>query len=417
MNARTRRLTAHDSFASLVIMALRGGMLVAKFALALFLARFVGFEALGIYGLIAGAAAVGQVVMRAGLFTAISRDAIGQPLPALTRELRHYTLGCLLLYLALVPFAAAVGWWFEAPLLAALTLLIIFLEHAANDAFVLANNLRRPVLANALISLQSATWIYLYIAVAWLVPALRSVTAALMFWIGGGLLALVLNLALTRRWPWREAFAAPLQRGWHRLQLVRSWRLYAGEVIAVLTQYLDRYLITLFLTLELVGVYVLFWQVANAICNLVGAGELRTFVPQLVGAHRAGKRDHFRRIYRDCIRRALFSALLLSLACAALVPLLVRFTDEPLALAYLPLLWLMLAVLPFRIGSDLANSGMYVRYRDKFLLRDRVLKLLSATVAGAACLYLFGIYGAALASVLVYGASILYTAWAWDRTD
>ena len=411
------RLGEHTAYSSLAIMAMRGGMLVAKFILALFIARFMGLEQLGRYGLIAGAAAVWPVVMRLGVFASVSREAVGQPLPALTRNLRHYASGTLLLYLLPAPIALTTGWYFGTFWLAALALLIIVLEHAAYDSFVITNNLKQPLLANAILSLQSAVWIYLFVVLAFALPAMRQLEVLLAFWIAGSALSLILALWLTRRWPWREALAQPLSRDWYRPYLHRSWRLYLSEVLTVTINYLDRYLITFFFGLELVGVYVLFWQVANAICNLVGAGVVRLYSPLLIAAHQRGRPDEFSQLYRTCTYRTVGSAAALALACALAVPFLIAYTNQPMAIDYLPLLWLMLATLIVRMGSDLASSGLYARHNDIAMLQTAALRLLLAISVGVASLQLFGIYGVVVTTVAVYGASIACTARLWNRSS
>lgn len=406
--AVARPIVARDWFSSFSIMGMRGGMLVGKFLLALFIARFMGLEALGVYGLIAGAAAVGQVVMRFGLFAVLSRDAVAQPLRELTRHLRHYATGCILAYLCLLPAVLAVGMHFDRTALAALAFGVVLLEHAVYDVFVLTNNLQRPKLANALYATQSAAWIYLFIVLAFLHPPLRSLEAVMGFWMAGGLLALCIALLLTRRWPWRAAFAAPFERAWFGPNLKRSWRLYVGEVINTGTLYLDRYLITLFLSLELVGVYVLFWQVSNAICNLVGAGVLQMYRPRLILAHRQGDGAWFRNVYLSCLQRCVAAMLALGAVAAVIVPVLIDHSGQPLAVDYLPLLWLMLGAMVFRIGMDAAKLALFAQSRDRENLIGNVMTLVLGASLSVLLLWRMGIYGVVLAAVLTQSAVILY---------
>ena len=259
---------------TVLIICLRGGLLIARFLLALFIARFIGLEELGIYGLISGAAAVLQIVLRCGVFSKLSRDAVHNDLPALTNDLRHYGTGTLVLYGVLLPAAGAVGWYFGHAYLALLVVIVIMVEHAISDAVALMTNLDCPASANMIYAFQSAAWIYLYVAFALIFPALRRLDWLLAFWICGSLLALAFAAWLARAWPWADAFRKPLRWSWFKENVLASWRLYFSEVVAVFTLYIDRYLLSLFLTLDLVGVFVLFWQMASAVANLVGAGVL-----------------------------------------------------------------------------------------------------------------------------------------------
>ncbi len=409
------RLTDQESFSSLGIMGLRATMLAGKFLLGLFIIRFLGLEAMGIYGLISGASAIVQMVMRGGVFSSLSRQAVNQPLEELTLGLRFYGTGSLCLYALSAPFILAAGWYFGMPEIAALTLAVIVTEHICMDIFVLANNLHRPKLANILLSVQSASWIYLYMAAALYFPALRTLEWILFFWIGGGIACLIISTWLARGWPWAHAFRAPFDRTWFGASMRSSWRIYAAEILNTLAVYLDRYLISLFFGLELAGIYVLFWQVTNAICNLVGAGVLQVYRPRLITAHQKQEELEFRRLFRESARRSLASTIGLGLLAGVTVPFLIRFTDHPLAMAHVPLLWLMLFSLLFRVGGDVCGYALYAQHRDDRVLLSIILKLIAAFSVGIISLYAFGIDGAFLNIIAAGLSTMLYTYYVWKE--
>jgi hypothetical protein len=63
-----------------LIMAMRGATQVAKFALTLFIARFIDLETLGLYGLVVGLTVVLPVIAGLGLVNCLGRHAVTQPL-------------------------------------------------------------------------------------------------------------------------------------------------------------------------------------------------------------------------------------------------------------------------------------------------------------------------------------------------
>jgi O-antigen/teichoic acid export membrane protein len=389
-------------------------MLAAKFILSLFIARFMGLNALGLYGLVTGASAVGQVAMRLGIFSVLSRQAVNQPLHELTHHLRHYGTGCIALYLCLTPCAAAAGWHYGTPGFALLALAVVFTEHACYDVFVLTNNLNRPKLANALMSVQAAGWIYLFMLLAYIFPPLRTLDAVLAFWIAGGFVTLAAASFLTRNWPWKEAFAVPLEKSWYWRHFQKSRHLYCSEVVNMAAQYMDRYLITFFLGLGLAGVYVLFSQVVNAICNLVGAGVLQVFRPHLIEAFRDRDDKRYRDVLASCGMRAMALAAGLALLSGIVVPFLIGYTKQKLATDYLPLLWLMLFAMLFRIADDLAGTALYTQHKDRLTLKTVILKFILACGVGVTALKAAGIYGAAVTVVIVSIASIFLTRLKWN---
>lgn len=90
IDTTSNTLPSTHTLTSLSIMTLRGLALVAKFALTLFIARFIDLETLGVYGLVAGAAAILPMVAGLGLFHVLSRDAVSQRLDEITRMLHLY---------------------------------------------------------------------------------------------------------------------------------------------------------------------------------------------------------------------------------------------------------------------------------------------------------------------------------------
>jgi len=97
---------------ALLIMKIRGASLVAKFLLTLFIARFMGFEQLGLYGLITAATIWAPVVLGLGITYTLSRHAVTQTTGEVTAALRQYgrflsAIYAVLLMAALIPYACA----------------------------------------------------------------------------------------------------------------------------------------------------------------------------------------------------------------------------------------------------------------------------------------------------------------------
>ncbi|MGD9812726.1 MAG: hypothetical protein AB7U35_15585, partial [Sphingobium sp.] len=289
--------------------------------------------------------------------------------------------------------AGAVGWYFGHAYLALLVVIVIMVEHAISDAVALMTNLDYPASANMLYAFQSAAWIYLYVALALIFPALRRLDWLLAFWICGSLLALAFAAWLARAWPWADAFRKPLRWSWFKENVLASWRLYFSEVVAVFTLYIDRYLLSLFLTLDLVGVFVLFWQMASAVANLVGAGVLQVYRPRLIRAGRSSDADGFQSLYRESLLRSHAAGLLLSLIAAPAAYFLIPFSKQPLAMQYLPLLGLMLVCLQIRIWADAAKNAAYARRLDHWTMQSHLLSLITGVSLSVTFIPVLGLYG------------------------
>lgn len=389
---------------AVLIMGFRGLMLSAKFALSLFVAKFIGLDALGIYGLVAAAVAVGQIVMRFGLFATISRNAVGQSAGQLLPELIRYGFACSVAYCFVAIAVGYLGYLAGTLTLALLTVGIVLVEHASYDMFVLMNCRHKPLLANMILSVQSSVWPYAFIMASFLLPELRTITALLCFWLFGGCLAVMYAVLLTRHWPWVKSLTSWVEPGWYFRGLRSSWQLFAGEVAGTAARYIDRYLITTFLSLEMAGVYLLYWQVTNAINNLIGAGVLQVFRPRLILSFRRDARAFYHTL-RQCVATGVIANLLLASGSAVAIPFLVKLLDSPQATQFLPLFWLMLSVNVIFTVYDCFMLAAYARNRDGLSLAINLYALVFILTGGAASIYMFGVWGAPINSALIYATS------------
>ncbi len=376
-------------------------MLVAKFLLTIFIARFMGLEEVGIYGLIVAASGTLQFVLRLGVFNFMARDAVHQTKAELTGHLRHYGTGILCLYILLVPVAYTLGYSFDHTELAMLALAVFVTEHFSFDTFILVNNLHKPKLANILLSIQGASWIYLYIALAFFFPELRTLENVLLFWSIGGAVTIAFALFLTRSWPWAEAFAKPVNWVWYKDTIKNARHIYVADVVGVIALNMDRYLITIFLSLKLTGVYILFAQVESAIINLVTSGVVQVYAPKLIEAFKENNMSKFKAIFKNCGARALASTAGLALVSAVVLPFLVGFTDKPEATHYLPVFWLMMVALLVKMSAQLVRSAFYPLRMDKEGLLIGIKTMFLTGVSLTLCLNFFGIYGIIISTLMV----------------
>ncbi|MCP5405887.1 MAG: oligosaccharide flippase family protein, partial [Pseudomonadaceae bacterium] len=381
----------------LLISALRVGMLASKFLLALYMARFLGLEALAVFGLVAGAAALLPMLLRMGLMTHLARAAAHADMVTIVYELRMYGSGMAVLYLLAGALALGIGAATGHGTLAALALGVVMAEHVAMDAFSLLNSLRRHLPANGLLFISAGAWIYLYMAAAWWWPGLNDIHAVLLAWMLGGALTMAMAAWLGRTWPWKDAWAKPFDSGWYKQRFGDSWRLFVSDLCTTATTYADRYLLTLFVPLNVVGAYVFFLQVSNAINNLTGASVLLVYRPKLILAAHHEDTPALARLERNVLRDGAGFAALAGLGAAAVMPFLVAFTGREALAAAQPLLWAMLVLTVARAALDATRLGFFARKQDGVLMRANVLALATLVAASALVIPPAGPVGAVFA--------------------
>ena len=142
---------------AITIVVLRASAIAAKFGIALFIAHFLDLEALGLYGLVAGAAVVVPVVVGLGIISVLSRASVHQDLEEVTAALVPYWALVGALYLAAtavcLPWAYLHGEAGPAMLIG----FLLFLEHLNADILVVLNFRSKPRFANLLFTVRSAS--------------------------------------------------------------------------------------------------------------------------------------------------------------------------------------------------------------------------------------------------------------------
>jgi hypothetical protein len=262
---------------SVVILGMRASILACKFGLVIFIGRYLDLVSLGLYGLAAGAVSLGPVVIGMGMVHLIMRDAVTRSLDQVTVNLRHYWCFAASVYCLLIICAVLITIMFDASDLWVLVIVIMLFEHFGSDVFLLLSNLERPLLANVSAFLRGAAWILVYVPIAIWEPALRSNAILFEFWLWG-----------SRSWPWKAACALPFKVAWIATTIREAFVIYVSDLSFVGSQYLDRYLVTLFLGLRLAGVYFVYWSVASAVSTFVSIVVFQNQRSRLIKAHHSG---------------------------------------------------------------------------------------------------------------------------------
>lgn len=387
----------------LLMLGLRIGNAGAKFALALYMTRFLGLADLGIYGLLVGAATTVPAVLGFGFNDWLARMVVG-----LERiQAASLAVTRLLLTLAVHIVVQTVGWLINdllgAPIPWALALpigLILLLEHLAADAYSILIGRDRAKLANILLFLRAGLWPLVVIGWGLIDPRARTLEVVLYGWVAG----------LVMMWLVVAAMFAPLLAQVRlRRRLLREGPrgglpFYLAEIGAVGNLYLDRFLISLFLGLELTGVYTFFWSIANVVHTLSVYGVIQPQMPRLVGA--ADTRD--RAVFAGFRKRMLIEswswAAALALAAAIAIPPLLPYLGRPLLGEHLVVFGLVMLAALLRIGADSYGFVLYSLRREYWIAITSLAAVALAAALNLMLVPLFGLNGASVAYIAVSAA-------------
>lgn len=401
------RVRLRGAVTPLASMGLRGLGLAGRFALMIYLARYLGVEAVGQFGLVYGVVAILPAIAGFGLNFRLNREIVGAPIAIAGAMVRDRLLVTLCVFVALGCVALSLRAAGVALEVAGLPLLCVIAlgEGLAFDVHLSLISLERPLLANVLMFLRTSSWIYPFIGLGLAFPELRSFDVLLWFWVGALMMTFLVLAYSLRSWPWREIAEQRIDPTRLRRRLIESWLIYLGDLGIVGSAFLDRFLINFSLGLEQTGIFIFYWSIANSAQLLVGAGVVQPALPHLIAASRQDWSVLRARLHGE-MTKVLVCGVAMAVSLFFTMTLVVPYLNRPSLLGQELLFALMLLAAVVRLVSDVANYGLYARAFDKAWSLTNLLGVALSAGYTAIGLQLFGLVGVGLAMVAT-AASIL----------
>ena len=387
-------------------LGLRGGSLLAKFALMIYITRYIGLEAVGIFGLLQAANVIGTKVIGYGLYFVANREMVGLPPERQARIIcdQHavYVLGygiVLLLALSAWPFVPATD---QTYVFYSVALLII-----AHQVLELGNGLvalHRPLATNFIFAITNGLWALPPIILGLFLPDYRTLDFVMQSWLVGAAFSMVCGWLFMRGIPVVAALRQPRNWDWAKRSLRRGLPLF----VAILTMnggmYVDRAVISALTSMELAGVFVMFWSFAYAV-------QILMQYPKLIADYKQGDELGFWKRFRALSWRMAFAGGVACIVAAIAIKPIIQYVDKPLALQHINLFYCMLLAFWIRFQADVSNYALYARHQDKALSLSYFVNLLVASASNLLLVWLWGLNGAAAAFVLTALALTALQGW------
>jgi len=398
------RFGARRLLNQLLLVAMRVGSTMSKFLLAIYTVRYLGLADLGIYGLLVGATTIVPAVVGLGMTDWIIRKIVDLPraqaLPLMASRL-SLTLS---IHLVVQPLAFAADILLGEPIplrTAVLCGAILLLDNLGNEAADMLLARRRVFLAYLLTFLRAGAWPIPVMAIGLLYPETRTLESLLLGWLGMLVVCWLIMMAIVlRKGRWRHLRprVGPLL-----LDLHGGLVLYVKDVSSTISMFLDRFLISMFLGLELTGVYTLFWSIANVMHSLSVYGVLQAQLPHIIVTAQTADQAGFRTLERHLQIETSIWALLLTLGAAIATPLMLPFLDQPLVQDYLPIFWVILFATLLRVAADAYGFALLALHRDRAIATIAVAGALASAGLNLVLTPLIGLWGAAIAFAITSG--------------
>jgi O-antigen/teichoic acid export membrane protein len=392
----------------LMTMAMRASVMGSKFALAIFIARYLDLSSLGVYGLATGAIAVLPVVVNIGMNHLLMREAVTASDAELTDSLRHYWSFVTAIYVILLTAVILLTILLDTSALWILIIAVMWFEHIGNDVFYLFSNLKHHLSANVSVFIRSTAWILVYVPLAIWEPSLRTLQHLFGFWLAGGILSFVLFCCMSWSWPWKAAFSAPFRLSMITTIVRKSYLFCVSDLGFVASQYLDRYLVTLFLGIKAAGIYFLFWTVASAAGNFLALVVQQQQRPHLIHAYRIGGLSAHCQLAWRFLQTTVLATAALSIAVGFAFQICLPWLGQPALADHLSAFWLIVAGMAVRSLADSAAMSLFTANRDRLTALTNVVSVGVLAITQTLLLPLAGLYGAGGAVLITFIGVMLW---------
>jgi len=391
---------------------LRVASLGAKLLLSLYMGRYLGLSDLGAYGLVFAAVIFSTTALGMRLDYVVGRDMVGRSPCDAMRLVRDESLFYAANYIF---FAFLLFFAWLADTAAASVLLAIFvlavLENASTALSSALVSMGRPVYSTLLFFIRAGLWSGAIVVLGMAVPSLRTIEMVFAAWIGGEIIGFVLGVAAFRREPWRAAVRMPVDWPWMRRAVLKGFPIWLGSMGWSLAFSVDRFVVSRYLGIDLVGVITFYSSFAAALLSLAHSGVYAFSYPRLIRLHQDGRRDEFNReAFRTWVQAVLFvSAMALMLGW--LIPFAAPFFGKPAFATYASTLWLLLLAVWIRTNADTFHYVLYARHEDRPLWLGALLMLIPVVVGNLIFVPRYGLIGVGYSAVVADVFLFLWRFW------
>ncbi|GAD64255.1 lipopolysaccharide biosynthesis protein [Aquipseudomonas alcaligenes] len=364
-----------NSWPRLANIVLRGMTLGSKFLLIFFLARFLTPSELGLYGLLA--ATIGYALYLLGLdfYTYTTRELLKRPREQWGALLKNQTVLTLVLYAIFLPLLLSIFAMELLPLhLAGWFFMLLVLEHLGQELMRLLVATSEQLVASIVFFLRAGAWAVAIVVLMFFEPATRKIEIVLAAWTVGGLSACLLacwKLFQMRMGAWhKEVDWAWIQSG---IKVALPFLVATLAIRGVYT--LDRYWLEALAGLEVLGAYVLFIGIANAMMSFLDAGVFAFSYPALINAFQQNRYAEFRQELVRLLTQTVVLSCAFSIAAWLLIDPLLGWLNKPLYIEQKGLFpWVLLATFIYALGM-VPHYGLYAQGRDHPIIYSHVVSL------------------------------------------
>ncbi len=270
-------------YTSMINMGLRAITLVSKFLLILFMGKYMSIVDIGTYGLFTVTCTLLLNLVGFNFYSYNTRELINSHKKNHAVMLRDQAVFHLIAYaftLPLIPLIFNLG-ILDWSLLGWLYVILI-LEHMCQEIERVLITFSRPITANVVLFIRSASWVYAIIATYLYSNSSMSLGLIWQYWMIGATTAILFGIYQLKFIKWKNIIGTPINFRWILEGVKSASFLFSATMLYQAMLFIDRSVLQYFHSEHAVGIYTFFWSISNAIGTFVYAGVISILHPKII---------------------------------------------------------------------------------------------------------------------------------------
>ena len=387
----------------LLVLALRGGSIGARFLLSFLFIKHISLEFQGEYALLLTTVTLCMLIVGFDFYVFANRFLIKNQSKVgftLTNQLMFH----LLTYAVLLTvfFILRLSGITHDYLMVTVLFLLVF-EHLGMEFFRAFIALEKVLIANIILFIRTGTWPLILIYQLLFTELEVTLDTVINYWLIAGLLSVLLGFILIRGTVKRSKFS--FDKEW----VLKGFKVGALFLVATMAnkivEFSDRYIIDAFLGAKSLGIYSFFFQLANVVNVFIFTVFISFVYPKIIYLIDNKRKKEAYKVMRKLRINCILTISIYTLALFFILPYLLDFIDKSELYDHQIILYL------FLLGNMFLNLSFTSHYALMAIEKDKALMWIGIGIATLTILgnliaiNLFGITGGVSVFVL---SSILF---------
>lgn len=385
-------------------LALRLLSMGAKFLLVAGIAKSLGTEQLGEYGLFTVAITMLLYFIGFDFYTFSSREILGKESEQQKWLFRDQFVFHILSYILILPLIFLLYLGNIVPIKHILVFIsILIFEHFSQELYRIFVLLSRSLIANFLLFIRTGLWCYITI-LAWVLDInnTKGLEFIYIIWAISSFLSIIVSLIILNKIYGRFWSLKNIDWHWVKKGILVSFPFFISTICYKIIEFSNRYIIDFYTTKQDVGVFVFFSSIANASQVLIYTIVIMIFYPKMITLYNQSKFDELNKLKNKFYIEVVLYSVLVIFMVWCFIDIILAYMDKMELSKYKDILWFLLVSVFFINLSYVPHYQLYVHKKDKLIRNITIFITIMSIPLNVIMIKQLGIVGAAYAYSAIF---------------